>query len=529
MTKTDTASSWSWHLGRLLAVGSATLLTLTSSLPAAASTGLDSPEIGVSQAGRGSAWVARADDPMAAYMNPAALVTQASGVHVGAHLLVLNRCFTRRGPGNTPVPPSASAPGTFPAPGTPGGPPAAVCMEGGAFPNPQAAATFRITDDLAIGLAVLGPHSNGAIVFPETVTEQGNRVQPAAQRYQLVSSDSLILSPTLSVSYAITPELSLGAGFIWGVGAIDVVNFSEATSSPGGDDFNAHQDLKSRLRGVDAFMPGFVLGALWSPTSRLDVGAWFKWQDALRTSTRITIESLYWSPSGGKNEQRCAGAEAGCNVTDAEDAGTFHLRIPMEARLGFRYHHPRAGSARPAWASTDRRVRDPMSEDLFDVEVDFTWAHNSVVDAIEVRFKPNTIPVRDTPGFVPANADIPHAWRDVFGVRVGGDVVVLPNLLSLRGGGFYETKGQDDAYLNVDFHLGWRLGVAGGATARLGPIDLSVAYQHTFFGALDNGGEGKVKALSGDAATGYRSVQAINGGRLTSSLNEVGLSGTMRF
>ncbi|EYF02206.1 OmpP1/FadL family transporter [Chondromyces apiculatus] len=527
--KSARRTSPQWRSGcHGVALGTAALVSWLA-LPAFASTGLDSPESGVVQAGRGNAWVARADDPLAAYMNPAALVTQASGVHLGAHLIMLDRCFTRRGPGNTPVPANASAPGTFPAPGTPGGPPAAVCNEGGVFPNPQIAGTWRVTNDLALGLAVVAPHAAGSTIFPETVTEEGGQVQPAPQRYLLVSSESLLVAPTLSVSYAVTPEIALGAGFIWGVGSIDVVNFSEATSSPGGDDFNAHQDLRARLRGVDAFMPGFVLSALWSPSPRVDVGAWFKWQDGLRTSTRVTIESLYWSASGAKNEQRCAGRDPDCNVTDVEDAGSFHLRVPMEARLGVRYHHPRVTSERPGWAVGDRRVRDPMSEDLFDVEVDFTWAHNSVVDALEIRFKPNTIPVRDTPGFVPENADVPHEWRDVFGVRVGADVVALPSLLSFRAGGFCETKGQDDQYLNVDFHLGWRVGLSGGATVRLGPVDLSVAYQHTFFGALDNGGDGKVQALSGDVGSGYRSVQAINGGRLESSLNEVGLSGTLRF
>jgi long-chain fatty acid transport protein len=58
---------------------------------------------------------------------------------------------------------------------------------------------------------------------------------------------------------------------------------------------------------------------------------------------------------------------------------------------------------------------------------------------------------------------------------------------------------------------------------------VSVAYQHTFFGALDNGGEGSVKALSGDASTNYQSVQSVNGGRLESSLDELALGATLRF
>jgi hypothetical protein len=113
-------------------------------------------------------------------------------------------------------------------------------------------------------------------------------------------------------------------------------------------------------------------------------------------------------------------------------------------------------------------------------------------------------------------------------------------VLSLRAGAFYQTKGQDDAYLSLNFDLAEEVGVAGGGTVRLGPIDLSLVYQHTFFGTLNNGGNGKIYALSGDAsgcsATNpagqpgcYRSYQAVNGGILTESLNEVGLAATAHF
>src|SRR3954464_1219571 len=95
------------------------LAIVTTAFDAAASSGIDSPESGVAQVGRGSAWLARADDPLAVYFNPAALAFQSSGVHVGAQLMFMNRCFTRRGPGDVPVSPgkAAGALGNLPAPG----------------------------------------------------------------------------------------------------------------------------------------------------------------------------------------------------------------------------------------------------------------------------------------------------------------------------------------------------------------------------------------------------------------------------
>lgn len=170
-----------------------------------------------------------------------------------------------------------------------------------------------------------------------------------------------------------------------------------------------------------------------------------------------------------------------------------------------------------------------MSEDLFDVELDLTYANNSAMDNLELRFR-SGIPVQGTPAFVPTNGDIPHMWKDVVGFRLGGEVVPIASRLALRAGAFYETKGQDDEYLNLDFNVASKLGVSGGATLRLGPVDLALAYQHTFYGNIDNGGKGKVQALTGDATTGNsRSRQIVNGGKLSTSLNEVALSGVFRW
>ena len=189
----------------------ALLLSLAVPGTAMASTGVDSPDSGALQVGRGSAWVARADDPLAAYFNPAALAWQATGVHLGAHLIFIDRCFTRLGPDldgdgkGDPVSPGNSLPG----PGAEGGPPAEVCADAPLFPNPQIAATFRILDNLAIGVAVVAPHGVGNVEWPETLEYQaafGPAEQPYPGRYMLQKSNSILLNPTLSVAYAPTAE-----------------------------------------------------------------------------------------------------------------------------------------------------------------------------------------------------------------------------------------------------------------------------------------------------------------------------------
>ncbi len=545
-----------------------------------ASNGLESPENGAYQVGRGGAWLARADDPLAVYFNPAGLVRQASGVHVGAHLLFLDRCYTRQGQDadegsatygeyGFPVSPGKNIAGPGAEPSGKEIPPAArICQKSEPFPNPQIAANFRIHEKVAVGIGILGPHGVGGAEWPEELPYT-NRLgfettQPSAQRYMLVKSQSLILFPTVSVAFAPIPELAIGAGFTWGIATAEFVNFSEALSAAPSksnncgpnkdqpcvavDDFG--RDVRATLKAQDFFIPGFVLGAIWSPTRTIDVAGWFRWSDALDTSANISTEATYWGNSGTKNEDadKCSDPNVqSCTVTAAEKegdpgygAGNIKLNIPLEAKLGVRFHYPRQNPGeKPAWAKGTKTVRDAMSEDLFDVEMNFTYANNAAVKNIELKFKEN-IKINGTPGFLPTDGSIPHNWNDVFGVRLGGEYVVLPSRFALRAGGFYESNGQDPRYLNIDFHVSERVGLSGGASVRVGPVDITVAYQHTFFGTTDNGGRGELYGLSGDASTAtpenkdkpggpFRTYQAVNGGKLTSDLNEVALGATLRF
>lgn len=377
---------------RKLAIGSAVLAGAALCAQSAfASNGLESPDNGAYQVGRGGAWLARADDPLAVYFNPAGLVRQSSGVHVGAHLMFMNRCFARQGqdadedsatygqygfpvsPGNDYPGPGAAAEGNAVPPA------ASVCAATHPSPNPQLAATFRVLDKLAIGFGVLGPHGVGNSEWPEEVpftNRFGAAVtQPAAQRYMVVSSSSIILFPTLSVSYAINDEIALGAGFTWGIANASFTNFSEATSqAPLGnncgpnndqpcvavDDYG--RDVRATLSATDIFVPGFVIGALYSPSRYLDVAGWFRWSDAVDSDANVTTTAAYWGANGAVNDDTgtlCTdGTNPACRVTAGEkpgdpgyNAGHIKLPIAMEAKLGVRFHYPRqTPGEKPVWA-----------------------------------------------------------------------------------------------------------------------------------------------------------------------------------
>lgn len=485
---------------------------------------------GVLQFGRGGAWIARADDPLAVFLNPAGLPGQRRAIHAGSHLMYMNRCFTRMNENGQP----AGVGGGLPVPGSAGGPPLEVCNKMQPFLNPQIAAVFRAGNKLGFGAALHGPHGVGKIEFPETVTDSRG-VQPAPGRYTLDSVTSTLSYATFSAGYAVNDKFSLGGGFMWGMFKETGSLFGEARSPvPAAgqllqDDFFARGETKATLDVKDKFIPGFIFGAMWSPTDRVSVAATYHWQDALRFSGDVRLESRYWAANGSRNLTPCAAGEpANCNITDApgEDLrGVFN--VPSEAKVGLRFRSPRAG----ATAS-----RDPMESEVWDIEIDGTYSKNSVVKTIDFDLRgssalPGTpIPFAGAPGAtVPTEMHLDKHWKDVYGVRIGGDRVLVPGRLAVRAGGFYESKGGRDEFLNLHFYEAARSGLAAGATARFGRLDLSFAYQHTFFGTLDNGGKGAVLGLSGDAANDHSTWQAINGGKATSTMDEAGVSMTVRF
>ena len=498
------------------------VLAFTVAPAARASNGLESPSTGVEQMARGGAWLARADNGMAAYYNPAALATQAHNVHLGGQMLFRSHCFQRRDADGTPVSPGSGLKA----------PTGEVCGDYDFIPLPQLAATFRLHKRVALGLALVAPHGSATASWPVTIDYENNFQavvpHPSPQRYLLLESSAFALFPTLSIGINITKQLQLGAGFSWGFAGLEFANMTETVSGPRPagqpDDFT--KDIRTRIDGFDGFIPGGVFSLQYSPIRQLDIAAYYRVSDAIRTKVNLYAQSGYYNTNGQVNEQHINDP---ANITDVKDAGDFVFPIPMEAKLGFRYRQPRRGARGQQWLSRHRGwARDSITEDLFDIELDLTWANNAMVDTIQVRLKPN-IPIQGTPGFAPENADQPRMWKHVFGVRLGGEWVPIPDLLALRMGGFFESKGVADSHLSLDFHQAEKGGIAGGAKLRLGRVDISLAYQHTFFGTLDNGGQGAINAVSGDKTSNNRSRQFVNGGSSSMSLNELGISSTIRF
>ena len=418
------------------------------------------PDNGSEQGGRGGAWVARASDPLATFYNPAGLAGQPTRLILQSNINFQSTCFTRLKAKNDPNEDNVQPGQSYPQ----------VCSSDGAAIDPQLAMTFHVTDRIGIGFAPLLAPSAGAsnVSFPEfvTTTVAGRTVYEAGPSRDLMTgANLLVLNPTLGIGVEVVNRLRLGASFQWGIASISNTNAVDTGANLGGGQTPTN-DIKVVANAHDYFFPGFTLGAIYSPTDDFDVAAWYKWSDAIKATGDIQTTTNYYSNAEalGKTGGQYYGDSAVpyCDSRGARN-GRDALRerqqpphpggpIPMEAKLGVRYHRRRGD------VPYDEHLRNPLAQDVFDVEVDLTWANDSAASNLQVRLpgrleRRGIIPIPGTPGGAnaPPNADVPHDFRDVYGIRLGGDYNVLPDRLALRAGGFFETNGQNPLYQNIDF------------------------------------------------------------------------------
>jgi hypothetical protein len=502
-------------------LGGATLGVSLLFAGAAEANGLEFPSNGTEQMGRGSAWLARATDPLAVFYNPAALARNKTAASLTVNLTFENRCFSRVGPdGNTVQLQGRQETGKScnDASGTP-------------FPNPQLALNWRVNDKLGIGFAVMGPSAYGAVDFGGTSKENRSLLKstlgqkadgPAGTRYMLSGMSNLLIWPQIAVGYEVAPNLRLGASFIWGVAIMDFTSFAMGTSSEQtltstGLVETAAQDVRAHIKAKDWFVPGFVASALYSATPTVDIAAWYHYSDSIKATGETQLDAFVFN-----NQLKAADDTVTTNT--AKGKTVVSAAQPMEARIGARFHLPRPG-VEPG------KSADPLHDDLFDVELDGEWSHDSQFSGIDVEFQgpPQSVNVAGlgSVGPLPAKTSIPHNWKDAFGLRLGGDYNLLPDRLALRAGAWFQTSSIDPKYVHVDFFPTQRVGLSGGATVRFSPVDVQVGYQHVFMKDVDNKGDGRILGLTGSGNN--LSTYAVNGGKLTGSANIFSIGAVARF
>jgi hypothetical protein len=299
--------------------------------------------------------------------------------------------------------------------------------------------------------------------------------RPTPTRYTLVKQEvTSALNPTLGTAYRLFPWLSAGMTLqvLMVKAETTQVQNTVTGTAPGGDAL-----VKATTQ--DFFIPAITLSLHSRPVPEFNLMAGFRWSDSFRGSGDVVVET---------NTFR-RGAEVGGIPfeNDPVKIKTIEVPLPWQLTAGVRY----AGRLSQA-----EENGDPLDTELWDVEVDFSYlfaarASQSTAQASGgLTFETRSMTGEAQDPIIIAEEDLPvfqfdRQLTDVYAMRVGASVSVLPKTLAILAGGFYESRGVKPEYADIDTFAFQRVGVGLGLMWRVGSVDLRAAYGHVFSETLD--------------------------------------------
>jgi len=469
--------------------------------------GFEVPDLGTVGIGRGGAFTARADNLSAFHYNPAGLAKQ-SGPHVllSGNAVYLSNRFTRSGSGETVVP-SGNDPGVGvldPAMDVNTGDPFTTSENDAQF-GPSPLFVFSWGDVGVKGLSLQ------AGVVPPVGFGKHRWSDTGPQRYTITDGDFLFFAGGAGVSYRVNRYFSVGANFLVGRFTADFKLHTRSSTSGAQLNEDLPDDAISTVKVADRFVPSANLGVMSQPLDFLELGL------SVRLPYRTkAVGTLGYVPAAAMADATLA-SKSRVDLTQ-----TF----PTVVRAGARYVHAR-----------------------FDIEVDYVFENYASVDEVGVKFSnpDGDFSPADELGIGPDDPDllyldslgtgqaftpliatpVPLRFRDVHQIRLGSDVEVWPEHLTLRAGGFVASSAYpaNHATYTIRFPYSNQLGIGGGMTWHvIDELDLSAGFLHIF--------QRDVTVSAGQAqANSFRPLDdqniygnIVNNGRYEMSMHIFGLS-----
>jgi long-chain fatty acid transport protein len=302
--------------------------------------------------------------------------------------------------------------------------------------------------DWGFALAAYAPPGISKEEFP-----QGSSNSPSAggQRYQMISREAMILEYVASLAWKYQDVFGIGASAQWIYVPrlnyslmIDGTVFNQA-ANPVSSDY----DILATMKGSSAFTFNAILGAFYRPAPFLEFGV----SGQVVPANIVAKSTLDVTPIGS-----AVGRVSLVRGNQEANDVTVTMPLPMVFRAGSRYRH--LDGAR----------------EVFDIELDVDYVTWSRVNRFTVETNGLTA-VRGADKIKLGTINIDKHWKDQVAFRLGGDYAVLPHLLTLRAGAYYESAVSDGAYDSVDFPTGAQIGGGVGTSVFLGKLEVVLAYQ----------------------------------------------------
>jgi hypothetical protein len=406
---------------------------------------------GTEALGRGGAFTAKADSPLALEYNVAGFGQQrGTRMLFDSNLIFSTYTFQRAG-------------------GDSMGPYALVSDHA---QQPFYAPWFGLSTDFGFfrhwtfAIGAFGPSSVGQRdygVFAATGANRG-----AASRYDIVSTNLLIVQPTFVVAYQPNPIIDIGLSVQQVSAVMNLASSTYVTQSLPAFPNSSVCSMQAEVQGCDALtrvqvqsFNNFALqaGVLVHPIGGLHIG--FNVKSAV---------NLGFSPITA-NGTVSAGEPAylsGLSVALGDAAATSHMnatfttQLPWELRFGIRYAFTKWG------------------RELADIEFDATYEMWG-----EINGANSQLTLQDPPMLVnqgnPVTIQIMHNYHDTFSLRLGSalnEPIGSETSLTFRLGALYDSSATNDAYTRLDFDTLAKLGGTMGMGVNVRGLTLNLAYAY---------------------------------------------------
>jgi long-subunit fatty acid transport protein len=411
-------------------------------VPAAAfAGGLEFPDNGTEALGRGGAFTAKADSPLAIQYNVAGLAKQrGTKLLFDSNIVLETYEFTRAG--NYPMENDSNG---MPLPWS-GMPYPKNSNHSGPFYAPflGLSTDFNKFDRWTFAFGVFGPSSFGNKEWGATVKLPSGVDAPAPQRYDIVKANLLAFLPTFAAAVRATKWLDVGLALHLVAGIFDLSNVSitdlGTVLCPNLE--SASCDSTTRLRTTGFSATGSV-ALMLHPHRTIDIGVNARMPIVLNTSGTVD-----------------ATPPPAAQIPLNQDKATFNTRLPPVVRVGVRYKF--------------------LGQDKFehgDIEVDGTWEGWNWAEG-----DGDKIQIDNLGPFSDIHPTVTHHYMDTYSIRVGGayNARLPAGVLTVRLGGYYDSAATQSKDTRVDFDTGAKYAGTVGLGYSVRGVTLNLAYAYIY-------------------------------------------------
>lgn len=431
------------------------MLGLSLAAGSARAGGFEMGANGTEALGRGGAFTAKADSPLALEYNVSGLAAQrGTRMLFDSNLLFGEYRFQRAG---------SDALGPYPE----------IRSDSS---KPFYAPWFGLSTDfgffrrVTFAIGAFGPSSLGRRTYPLFVPREDGSVRPGPGRYDVLATDLLMVFPTVAVAVRAHRVLDLGLS-VQQVSA--VMNLASASYAPLAnshapcadqpEDARCDAFTRVQVRSFDNF--ALAMGAMLRPTSSIDIGV------HVRSAVNLGLHPI--------RAKGTVSATTPPALSDLPALGTermdaqFETWLPWQFRFGVRYAYKKPG------------------REVFDVELNGTYEAWGWLDGSDNKLtllKPPMLVNRGEPFTILLR----HNYRDTFSVRLGGSYtqpLSEQSALTVRLGALVDSSASRDEDLRLDFDTLMKLGgTCGlGITGRGLTLNIAYAYLHSVSRTVENG------------------------------------------